>query len=337
MRNKNLILSVLLIIICKFGFSQMIRLESVSYSYVQVVNNEVLLNYGAPTTMRVSVMLSKPVQDPWGSLPVKGEVKLYYYKDNQEVNILDPITFTGADWSLPAFSNFIVKNITIPANTVTITNPKIQVFAKWRYYKEGYPNPDNNNGWTDWYGGGYTNFVLNSSTLPETTFTGPSQICDEATYTIENPGTITLENATGIATLTSLGNNQWKVTRIGSSTGTVQLVSSISDKKFSKSIAVGTLPPTISGPQNVTSNNSYYYTVYKNNPNSTLNIDAYAGPGMPYTLSVVGNQITLNTNSIEGNVRDYSIQLKATETNSCGTSKQTVFSVRFRGGDGPIN
>ncbi|KKO91752.1 hypothetical protein AAW12_08810 [Sphingobacterium sp. Ag1] len=168
-------------------------------------------------------------------------------------------------------------------------------------------------------------------------FIGPSQLCGEATYTIERPSAITLENATGIATLTALGNNQWKVTKIGSNSGTVQLVSTSGGKRYTKSITVGTLPPRISGPQTVTSNNSYTYSVYKSDPNSTLSIEAYAGPGMPYTLNVVGNQITLNTNSIGGNVRDYYIQLKATETNSCGTSIQTVYSVRFRGGDGPIN
>lgn len=181
------------------------------------------------------------------------------------------------------------------------------------------------------------NFKRDITVVQVPNFIGPSQTCGEATYTIERPSAITLENATGIASLTALGNNQWKVTKIGSNSGTVQLVSTSEGKKYSKSIVIGTLPPRISGPQNVTSNNSYSYTVYKTDPNSTLSIDAYAGPGMPYTLNVVGNQITLNTNSIGGNVKDYFIQLKATETNSCGTSSQTVYSVRFRGGDGPIN
>jgi hypothetical protein len=166
---------------------------------------------------------------------------------------------------------------------------------------------------------------------------GPSQICSEAVFSLGGPEAVILENASGIANLTSLGNNKWKVTRIGANTGEIQMVSTAANKSFSKKIRVGNLPPRISGTQTVTSNNTYYYTVYKTDPNSTLSIDAYAGPGMPYTLNVVGNQIILNTQSIGGNVKDYYIQLRATETNSCGTSNPTVFSVRFRGGDGPIN
>ncbi|WP_398452283.1 hypothetical protein AB3466_14300 [Sphingobacterium thalpophilum] len=335
MRNKNLILSVLLIIICKFGFSQMIRLESVSYSYVQVVNNEVLLNYGAPTTMRVSVMLSKPVQDPWGSLPVKGEVKLYYYKDNQEVNILDPITFTGADWSLPAFSNFIVKNITIPANTVTITNPKIQVFAKWRYYKDGYPNPDNNNGWTDWYGGGYTNFVLNSSTLPETTFIGPSQICDEATYTITNPSTITLENATGIATLTALGNNQWKVTKINSLGGLVVLKSQQGTTSFTKTIKIDPsyLDGIINGPVIVKQSDTNLNYVFEASNNQVDFTNMIWSTNNPYVKLNKVNETTATLTFLPGfNIpsgqTNLNLEITASKSNSCGIiSTSTIIKV----------
>lgn len=329
MKNKNLILSVLLLIICKFGFSQMVRLESVSYSYVQVVNNEVLLNYGAPTTMRVSVMLSKPVQNPWGSLPVKGEVKLFYYKNNQEVNILDPITFSSADWSLPTFSNFIVKDFTIPANTVTTTNPKIEVLAKWRYYKEGYPHPDNNNGWTDWYNGGSTNFVLNNSTLPEATFTGPSQICNEGTFSVTNPGTITLENASGIATLSSLGNNQWKITRIGTANGLVKLRSTSNGKTFDKDIEIGIVAKgSISGNAVLQLGESQTYTLALNG-NTDYNWSVTYNPNVTWT-KLSATSIKLSTTGSVPMGWSENITISAQAVGSCGTSSNYILkTIKF--------
>lgn len=168
--------------------------------------------------------------------------------------------------------------------------------------------------------------------------TGPNQICDEGTYTITNPGTISLENATGIATLTELGNNQWKVTKTGSSSGEIKIVSTVGTQKYTKSIIVGTKPPQIiNGAPTVWSGNTYYYDVVKSDPNSTLNIDAVAGPGLPYTINVVGNQIQLTTSFIGADVHDYVIRLKASETNGCGTSSTTTYTVRFRGGEGPIH
>ncbi|QMV67941.1 hypothetical protein HS960_09850 [Sphingobacterium paramultivorum] len=68
---------------------------------------------------------------------------------------------------------------------------------------------------------------------------GPSQICTEGIYTFGGPEPVSLENATNIATLTSLGNNQYKVTRIGYQTGTVKLKSTTSGKTFEKEITVG--------------------------------------------------------------------------------------------------
>ncbi|WP_293879065.1 hypothetical protein [Sphingobacterium sp. UBA1498] len=80
-------------------------------------------------------------------------------------------------------------------------------------------------------------------------FTGPSSICSEGIYTITSPGTITLENASGIATLTALGNNQWKVTRMGNAVGTVYLRSTSSGKVFNYPIQVNSeMKGTISGP-----------------------------------------------------------------------------------------
>ncbi|WGQ15047.1 hypothetical protein [Sphingobacterium faecium] len=74
-----------------------------------------------------------------------------------------------------------------------------------------------------------------------TTFTGPDNLCSEATYTLINPGTVTLENASGIATLTALGNNQWMVTRTGQANGTIKLTSTLNGIKSTKDIKIGAI------------------------------------------------------------------------------------------------
>lgn len=97
-------------------------------------------------------------------------------------------------------------------------------------------------------------------------------------------------------------------------------------------------PPTISGgASTVWSGNTYYYDVVKSDPNATISIDAVASPGLPYTINVTGNRITLTTLSIGANVHDYIIRLRATETNICGASSTGTLNVRYRGGVGPIH
>lgn len=68
--------------------------------------------------------------------------------------------------------------------------------------------------------------------------TGPNLVCNEGTYTV-NAGTVSLANSSGIATLTSLGNGQYKVTRTGSANGVVTLTSTIGTSTSSKNISVG--------------------------------------------------------------------------------------------------
>ena len=80
-----------------------------------------------------------------------------------------------------------------------------------------------------------------SRQIPPTTISGPGTLCEEATYTVINPGTITLENAAGIATLTELGNNQWKVTRIGQANGIIKLTSTSNGKTSTNNIIVGAI------------------------------------------------------------------------------------------------
>lgn len=315
----------------------MVRLETVSYSHVPTENNEVLLNFDAPTTMIVSFMLSKPVQEPWGSLPVKGEIRLFYIKDNQEIDLLHPnLTFSSSDWSLPTFSNFIGTGLHIGANTVTLENPKIGVIAQWRYYKEGYPHPDNNNGWTNWYNVGATNFVLNKNTLPQTSFDGPGSICNEGTYTVYNPGAMSLENASGIATLTNLGNNKYKITKTNSVGGIVVLKSQKGPYSSSKNITIepSYLDGIINGPVMIKPTDTDLKFVFEpsNNQVEASQLNWYTNN--PYVKLTKVNETTAILSFLPGfnipsDQTNLNLEITASKSNSCGLiSTSTIVKVR---------
>jgi len=262
MKSRILMIYILLLVFCKFGFAQRIVVDRVNFSNIPIVNNEVQVNYDSQTVLKVGFLLARPVQEPWGSLPIKGEIKVFYYKDNQEVNIIDVVTFNKSNWDNSVYSNFIERDIFLPAYSVSVANPKIQVLTKWRYYKEGYPDPETTNGWTEWYSAGSITFALNPDRVPPSTFSGPNSTCGESVYTISNPYTVSLENATGVATLTALGNNQWKVTRIGNAVGTVYLRSTYQGKVFNYPIEVSSeMKGTIDGPVGIKQgwNDNYFY------------------------------------------------------------------------------
>ncbi|WP_394678082.1 hypothetical protein [uncultured Sphingobacterium sp.] len=262
MEIRRFFIAILFISLCNLGFGQRIRLESAGLTNVSFKGNVIFLKYNAPTAMRFYFMMSKPAIAPWSGLPVKGEAKLFYYKDNQEV-VLVTAPFTNADWpSGGTFSQMIQKDFTVPANTVTVSNPVVDVQARWRYYKEGYPDPETTNGWTEWYYASTRPFALNPDEIPASSFSGPNSTCGESVYTITNPYKVTLENAAGIATLTSLGNNQWKVIRIGNAVGTVILRSTYEGKVFNYPIEVSSeMKGTIDGPVGIKQgwNDNYFY------------------------------------------------------------------------------
>lgn len=245
------ILSVFaLLILSKFAIAQPINLETVIYSYAPQQNGTILLNYNLPTTMRASFTVSRPITGNWPNLPIKAQISLYVLSPLVSNSLIDVIDVSTSDWYGPSYqiSKVIEKDIVIPAGAVTLTNPNTSILARWRFYKEGYPSPYNTDGWTDWVDAKYTSMALNQGQIPQSTFTGPNAICDEGIYTITNPYTVSLENATGIATLTSLGNNQWKVTRIGNAVGKVYLRSTFSDQVYSKGIMVNSeMQGTFSG------------------------------------------------------------------------------------------
>lgn len=231
MKYIKILVFTFLLFAYNLGFSQVINLETVTYSIVPKEDGKVLLNYNEPTTMRVNFTVSRPLGGNWPNVPIKGEIRLgYYNKITDTDHYFDIINVSNSDWIGPehAISKVISKDIIMPAGVVNLANPELNVWTYWRFYKEGYPYPFATNGWTDWLNKGYTAMKINPNKIPTTTFNGPTAVCGEGIYTITNPYAISLVNAEGKATLTALGNNQWKVTRVGNANGSVILRSASS-------------------------------------------------------------------------------------------------------------
>ena len=150
-----------------------------------------------------------------------------------EYNASDTIALTQSDFSAynGTSTEFINKTFKLLSGKKEGT---LKFKYKFRINGGGYDD------WTNWF---YANKTYQTKKyeppVPASVITGPDQICDEETYIITNPGTITLENATGIATLTDLGNNQWKIERIDGANATISLVSKSGSKSTSKLIKIG--------------------------------------------------------------------------------------------------
>ncbi|WP_312192025.1 hypothetical protein [Sphingobacterium sp.] len=160
-------------------------------------------------------------------------------------------------------------------------------------------------------------------TVPPTSFNGPSQICNEGIYTITNPGTITLENATGIATLTSLGNNQWKVTRTGTANGEVNLKSTSNGKIVEKSIVIGTVTKgNIAGNAAIQLGESQIYTLALNG-NTDYNWSVSYNPNITWTKQSA-TSIKLSTTGSVPMGWSENITISAQAVGSCGTASNYI-------------
>jgi len=323
------ILSVFaLLIVSKFAIAQIVNLETVTYSYVPQQNGTILLNYDQPTTMRARFTVSRilsAASSTWPNLPIKAQISLYVLSPLVSNTLIDVIDVSTSDWYGPTYtiSKLIEKDIVIPAGAVTLANPNTSILARWRFYKEGYPSPYNTDGWTDWVDAKYTSMALNQGQIPQSTFTGPNAICDEGIYTITNPYTVSLENATGIATLTALGNNQWKVSRIGGSStnGTVKLRSTIAGKSFDYDIVIGGgYATSIQGPSSGHGGEMFEFTMeyvgegtIKWKSNSTL-VDMSFGD--------TGPNLLIGTAGLLHNQTNKQVLIEGIFTSSCGVVTQ---------------
>lgn len=263
MRVIKFLILLLLTVLFNSGIAQIIKFGNLDYSHVPIVDGNVMINWGAPTSMKINFTFTRPSIEPWVSKPIKGELVLYYDANGSRQNLIST-NFTTSDWDAGSFvSHVITRDVTFPANVLNGFNGYLDVYAKYRYYKDKYPDPENTDGWTDWYNiPGNKKFVLAPNTIPVTSFEGPAQICNEGIYTITNPYAISLVNATNIATLTDLGLNKYKITRIGNSTGTIILRSTASNKTFDYYIKLNSeMNGIIDGPVGIKQgwNDNYFY------------------------------------------------------------------------------
>ena len=203
-----------------------------------------------------------------------------------EYNASDTIALTQSDFSAynGTSTEFINKTFKLLSEKKEGT---LRFKYKFRINGGGYDD------WTNWF---YTNKTYQTKKyeppVPAAVITGPNQICDEETYTITNPGTISLENATGIATLTDLGNNQWKVTRIGSARGNVILKSTVGSNIKSKSIQVGTKTYNINGLDAIGYDGGIYSFYVSHDHGNTY---SWSITGLPTGATVEG----ANTNTVK--------------------------------------
>ncbi|MDF2857575.1 MAG: hypothetical protein K0Q87_3426 [Neobacillus sp.] len=155
-------------------------------------------------------------------------------------------------------------------------------------------------------------------------FIGPYTICSEpVTYTIERPGTITLANAAGVATLTSLGNNQWKITNIGGAgvAKIIKLRSTSNGRTYDKDIIVGGgYATSIQGPSSGHGGEMFEFTMeyigqgtIKWKSNSTL-VDMSFGDTGPTLL--------IGTTQLLHNQTNKQVLIEGIFTSSCGVVTQ---------------
>lgn len=236
------------------------------------------------------------------------------------------------------FPSSQVKNFSIEFDAQLQLNPGYKIALLYKYYfnaSVGLPN-QTTSGWSpkvthnrDWF---YhkNSFSFIDTYIPpiiKTTITGPKTICNVGTYTIENWGTITLENANGIATLTSLGNNQWKITRVGSAIGNVILRSINGSKITDKTISINSeLDGVFLGSLNLKQgsyNNSITFTpeIGKDYTNYTWTINSnnitYSTNNNVLTVTIPAGYPFINT------TKGDNIEVTLTANGECGQMNKT--------------
>jgi len=187
-----------------------------------------------------------------------------------------------------------------------------------------------------WQNGLQANSTRNITVIDVANFIGPDAICNEATYTIERPGTITLENASGIATLASLGNNQWKVTKTNSLGGVVVLKSQVGTKSFTKSIKIDPsyLDGIINGPVMIKQTDTDLNFVFEPSNNQVDFTDLIWSTNNPYVKVTKVNETTATLSFLPGfNIpsgqTNLNLEITASKSNSCGIiSNSTIIKIR---------
>lgn len=147
-----------------------------------------------------------------------------------EIVLSSTVTFSNSDFD-PSWSvGSALKNVTINFQASAANEGTV---------KFKYRGKNNGSSWSNYQYSSTTYLTTHDHPAPETTFSGPSKICDEGIIEIVNPGTITFENISGLVTKTDLPNNQYKLTRIGSANGVVIVKSVVGANTYTKNISIG--------------------------------------------------------------------------------------------------
>lgn len=276
-------------------------------------NNKIEVTDDADAPILIALSASRP---SFFDKPVQLEAKLVFIGQNGEYDASSIVTYSTADFV--GSSAFSINKENISA-TILSTNNNGQLKVKYRYYAQGYSGePD---GWTEWFTKTDKHYTtVNLTPVPVTTFVGPDQICDEGTYTITNPGVITLENATNIATLTNLGNNQYKVTRIGNANADAILKSVSVGNVGSKTINVGTPSPKMTGASNVNTMGIFHYSISSGTAGSSVEYSIMA-PASVILNERSDTQFSLNFTEPNTSGATLIVRIMVTETNSCDTTQ----------------
>lgn len=175
---------------------------------------------------------------------------------------------------------------------------------------------------------------------PDITIDGPDHICSTGSYSIGNaqyiPSGITLENATGIASLTDNNNGTFSISQIGNSTGIIKIKVLYDNRYFTKSVIIGN-PVTIVGPtapvyaQKGAGIQDVWFSVAPHQPGTTYEWEVTGTNRVifPNGNTTTGLGITIHVLSHDNmGTAPFPCVMKVKATNSCGTTTATYnFSI----------
>ncbi|WP_437921519.1 hypothetical protein [Sphingobacterium sp. LRF_L2] len=150
---------------------------------------------------------------------------------------------------------------------------------------------------------------------------GPDKICTEETYKVNYTEGLTFEG-NGIATVASLGNGEYKISRIGTNSGIITFSSKANGKQYTKTIEIGAYTVgTITGNANLKKGESLTYSIPLNG-----NLDYLWSCSNPYVTITKTSANTVKLSTTSNMPAGYSAQttLYAKAVTNCGTATNYV-------------
>ncbi len=278
--------------------------------------NDTTYNFGFAIEINPSSMAGRPLQ-------VEAYAVFARYGGSNEYLASGLISLTKSN-----FNQFNNESTGLLERTFTLKSNDKEGTLKFKYrYKTDLP------GYTDWTPWKYSTQMYEAERYtppaPAPNITGPSQVCTEEIYTVQYASSVTLENATGIATLSDLGNGQWKVTKTGEP-GEVILKATNGSMYYNQTIKVGTPAFSVLG-SNIIDTGNWIFDV--DNPESIQDV--------VWSISAPNNTVQLtpfdNNKSVKVTVSNWSyfgnnfFNLHAKITSTCG---EIIWSSRSLGKKG---